>query len=77
MHSKKTLLIAQLLISAMMAFLMTGYASALSDGLVPGFVTLWLTRFVTAWPVAFVLSLLVGPLAFRLAAVLTKPRRWG
>ncbi len=77
MHSKKTLLIAQFLISATMAFLMTGYATALADGFAPGFVGLWLTRFITAWPVAFVLSLLVGPLAFWLAARLTQPRRWG
>ena len=32
----------------------------------PGWVSTWLGRFARAWPIAFVLSVIVGPLAFRM-----------
>jgi hypothetical protein len=74
MHNRKTLITAQFLISAMMAFLMSGYATAMHLGIGPDFLKIWGRAFITAWPMAFVLSLLVGPLAFGIAARLTLPR---
>lgn len=63
----RLIIIAQVFISAMMAFLMTGFAMLISHGLTAALPGLWARAFLTAWPVAFGLSLIVGPLAFRLA----------
>lgn len=75
MHNRKTLITAQFLISGMMAFLMSGYATAIHLGIGPDFPSIWGWAFLTAWPVAFLLSLVVGPIAFGLAARLNMPRR--
>lgn len=78
-REKLTLLVAQLLISGLMALLMTFLFSILLPGLAqgalaPGWGWAWLRNWLSAWPVAFVLSLGVGPLAFRLAfLVLHRP----
>ena len=74
MHNRKTLITAQFLISGMMAFLMSGYATAIHLGIGPDFLKIWGLGFITAWPMAFVLSLVVGPIAFGLAARLTLRR---
>ncbi|MCT2538525.1 DUF2798 domain-containing protein [Sedimentimonas flavescens] len=66
-REKRTILLAQLFISCMMAFLMTFIFSIFAQGMPAGWSLLWLHHFFTAWPVAFVLSLGVGPIAFRLA----------
>lgn len=66
-QSTRTVLIAQVFISCMMAGLMTGIFGALKSGLTPEFLSLWGHSFIVAWPLAFVLSLGVGPIAFRLA----------
>ncbi len=65
--TKATLITAQFFISMMMAFLMTGIFTAFPMHFAQGWSALWIKRFVLAWPIAFVLSLGVGPLAFRLA----------
>lgn len=63
----RLILIAQFFISAMMACLMTGIFGFLHLGASAAFVAEWLRSFLTAWPIAFGLSLMVGPVAFRLA----------
>ncbi|MEC7299920.1 MAG: DUF2798 domain-containing protein [Pseudomonadota bacterium] len=68
MQSKFTIILAQVFISLMMAFLMTLIFTAIPMHFAPGWVGEWLRRFITAWPIAFVLSLGVGPLAFGLSA---------
>ena len=65
--TKATVILAQVFISCLMAFLMTGIFTAIPSPLAPGWVGIWLTRFATAWPIAFVLSMAVGPLSFWLA----------
>ncbi len=65
--AKSTVILAQVVISAMMALLMTGIFTALPLGFAPGWLGIWMTRFATAWPIAFVLAIGVGPLAFWLA----------
>ena len=64
---RATLILAQVFISMMMAFLMTGIFTAVPMHFAPGWVATWLQRFITAWPIAFVLSMGVGPLAFGIA----------
>ncbi len=72
MTDTKTLLIAQLFISGMMAFMMTGFFGFLHLGLSAEWLREWSHSFVIAWPVAFCLSLGVGKLAFKLAAMITR-----
>ncbi|MGL5250998.1 MAG: DUF2798 domain-containing protein [Enterovibrio sp.] len=71
MHSKQTLIIAQILISLMMAFLMTGIFSFLELGLSQEWLNTWISRFIVAWPIAFILSIFVGSLGFKIAIKLT------
>lgn len=73
MHNVKTILVAQFLISLMMAFLMTGIFSLLNLGVSLATLKIWLMQFITAWPMAFVLSLGVSKLAFAIAYKLTNP----
>lgn len=74
MHSKKVLITAQVLISGMMAFLMTGFFSILHLGMTPAVVDAWASSFIIAWPVAFCFSLVVSPLAFMIAGRLMAKR---
>lgn len=66
-REKRTIILAQVFISCMMALLMTFLFSILPFGLMPGWFGTWMAHWLTAWPVAFLLSLGVGPLAFALA----------
>jgi len=68
---KKTLILAQALIALMMATLMTGIFSALHVGLTGTWLVEWGRAFVIAFPLAFLLSLAVSPIAFRLARAFT------
>ena len=70
----KTIVIAQFFISGMMAFLMSGYATALHFGVGAAWPGEWARAFVLAWPVAFVLSLGIGRLGFRIATRITGER---
>ena len=67
MHDTKTILLAQFFISGMMAFLMTGFFGYIHSASVTAWLVEWKNAFVIAWPVAFVLSLGVGNLGFKLA----------
>lgn len=66
MPDTRTVLIAQALISMMMAFLMTGIFSFLAMGLDPALPGRWFRHFITAWPIAFCLSIPVSRFAFDL-----------
>lgn len=70
--AKKTLILAQLFISCMMAFLMTGLFSFIELGLTQTWLMTWLHHFAVAWPIAFLLSLVVGNLGFKMAIKLTQ-----
>lgn len=66
-HSTRTILLAQLFISCMMAALMTGIFGFINLGATAEFLHQWGRNFATAWPIAFLLSLGVGPIAFKIA----------
>lgn len=72
MTDTKTIVIAQIFISGMMAFLMTGFFGFLHLGLSAQWLQEWRTSFVIAWPVAFCFSLVVGKLGFAIASRLTR-----
>ncbi|WP_417672307.1 DUF2798 domain-containing protein [Roseibium sp.] len=65
--NKKLVFLAQIFISALMAFLMTGIMGFLHDAFGSEWHIQWLLSFLTAWPIAFGLSLIVGPISFKLA----------
>jgi cytochrome c biogenesis factor len=68
----KTMIVAQIFISCMMACLMSGIMGLIVLGPTEVWLESWPRQFITAWPIAFVLSLVVGPIAFRLAGRLTR-----
>ena len=75
MQTRNVVFLAQLFISCLMALLMSGIMGFLHAGLRPDFLLQWMSTFVTAWPIAFVLSLGVSPLAFWMAGRLSRALR--
>ncbi|EPW7036677.1 DUF2798 domain-containing protein [Vibrio parahaemolyticus] len=71
MQKKQTLIIAQIFISLMMAFLMTGIFSFFDLGMTQIWLQTWMKHFIVAWPIAFILSIFVGNLGFKLANKVT------
>lgn len=71
MTEKRTILVAQVLITCMMAFLMSGIMSLIALGPSELWLKSWPTQFITAWPIAFVLTLFISRFAFYLAIRLT------
>lgn len=67
MLDKKTLILAQVFISGFMTLLMTGIFGVINLVLTAAFPMQWARAFFTAWPIAFILSMIVGPVSFRLA----------
>lgn len=59
------------LMSLSMAFLMSALITLINRGAGSGYLTAWMQSFITAWPVAFVLVLVLAPLMRRLVARLT------
>lgn len=66
---KKTLLIAQIIITFMMALSMSGIMSAFGMGLTKAWLQAWPRQFIIAWPIAFILtqgvSRVAVPIAFK------------
>ncbi|MBY6091265.1 DUF2798 domain-containing protein [Pseudooceanicola sp. 502str34] len=73
-HTKSLVLTAQVFISLMMAAAMTLIMGYVQAGPQPDWLAHWGWSFLRAWPIAFVLSLAVGPLAFRLAVLVHRCR---
>lgn len=70
---KKTLLIAQILITLMMAATMSGIMSAIGMGMTREWLGLWPKQFLIAWPIAFVMTQITSRLAFAIAFRLRRP----
>ena len=70
MHdNKKLIILAQVFISGLIALLMSGIMSLFHRGFSAELLQIWSSTFIVAWPIAFVLSLVVGPVSFKLAAL--------
>lgn len=67
MPDKKTLLLAQVLITFMMAASMSGLMSMIALGPTTEWLHAWPRQFLIAWPIAFVLTLVVSRIAFGIA----------
>lgn len=67
MLKMKTIILAQAMISFTMCLVMSGYATVMQFGLTMQWLSVWSHAFVMAWPVAFLLSMVVAKTAFALA----------
>lgn len=67
MTDKKTLLLAQLFITFMMALSMSGIMSLLQLGPTAEWLAIWPRQFIVAWPIAFLLTMVISRLGFALA----------
>ena len=72
--NRKTLLLAQVFITFMMAASMSGIMSLIMLGPTPEWLHHWPRQFIMAWPIAFVLTQAAGPIGFALAHRLTGKR---
>ncbi|WP_035606962.1 DUF2798 domain-containing protein [Hylemonella gracilis] len=72
MIKKKRILLTQVLMTGMMAAAMSGIMSLIALG--PGalWLSLWARQFVCAWPIAFVMTTLIWPIANRLSGLLLR-----
>ncbi|MBT9383699.1 DUF2798 domain-containing protein [Pseudooceanicola sp. CBS1P-1] len=70
-NPKSIVIVAQVFISCFMALLMTFCMSIVLPGTIheSGWFATWMQRWLTAWPLAFLFSLGVGPLAFKLSTL--------
>ncbi|WP_264048477.1 DUF2798 domain-containing protein [Methylobacterium flocculans] len=68
MHDSKTLLLAQVLITFMMAGAMSGIMSMITLGPTTEWLHAWPKQFLIAWPIAFLLTLVVSRIAFGISA---------
>ena len=77
MTDRKTLLLAQLFITFMMAASMSGIMSLIAMGPSMAWLGAWPRQFIIAWPIAFLLTLFTSTIGFRLAGALTGKRTGG
>ncbi|MGD9862767.1 MAG: DUF2798 domain-containing protein [Pseudodonghicola sp.] len=74
MMDKKTLLVAQLMITLLMAGSMSGIMSAVGMGLTHDWLSSWPKQFLIAWPTAFVMTQIFSRVGFAIAFRIV-PRR--
>lgn len=71
---RTTILVAQLLITCMMAILMSGTMSLIAMGPTAEWLAGWPRQALIAWPIAFVFTQFTTPLAFACAHRVTAAR---
>jgi len=71
--SKKTTLVLQLAMTFMMALTMSGTLGFINGG--ADFLSRWPQTFITAWPIAFIYTRIVNPIAFKIAFKIAPPHR--
>lgn len=63
------------MLSGLMSFIISGVATLLAIGPVPGFVITWLGSWVSSWAIAFPAVLVVAPLVRRILRHIVIPER--
>ncbi|MDO6962742.1 DUF2798 domain-containing protein [Rhizobium alvei] len=71
MVQKRTMIIAQILITGMMALIMSGIMSMIAIGPNEIWLKAWPHQFIIAWPIAFIVTQFVGRFGFFLAGKMT------
>lgn len=75
MHDKKTVLIAQIIITFLMSLSMSGLMSLIAMGPTPEWFAGWPKQFIIAWPIAFVFTQVATRIGFGVAHKITAPKR--
>jgi len=73
MLPKKTTLVMQLCMTFMMALCMSLTLGLINGGL--DFLPHWPQMFIIAWPIAFIYTRIVNPLAFKIAFKIAPPHK--
>lgn len=68
---KRTGIIGGVIMTFMMAFLMSGILSLFALGPNAEWLTFWPRQFIIAWPIAFILTQFSLPVSMKLAAKIT------
>ena len=69
----KLQIITGVIMSFAMSLTLAGFFTWLNRGLSPDLPVAWFRSFAISWPIAFLLAMVVGPQARKLATRLTKP----
>jgi hypothetical protein len=70
---KKTTLILQISMTFMMALTMSGTLGFITAG--AEFWSHWPQTFIIAWPIAFIYTRIINPIAFKIAFKIAPPQR--
>ncbi|MDP3338728.1 DUF2798 domain-containing protein [Frigidibacter sp.] len=70
MKNKTHMILAQVFMTAMMAFSMSGIFTGLHMGLTTLWLAEWARTFVMAWPLAFLLSTVIAPIGIKASGAL-------
>lgn len=70
---KKTTLVFQITMTFMMALAMSGTLGFLNFGL--EFWSRWLQTFIIVWPIAFICTRIINPIAFKIAFKIAPPHQ--
>jgi membrane-associated PAP2 superfamily phosphatase len=73
MLPKKTTLVLQLAMTFMMALTMSGTLGFIFNG--ADFVSHWPQTFIIAWPIAFIYTRIINPIAFKIAFKFAPPHK--
>jgi Zn-dependent protease with chaperone function len=74
---KKTAIISQVFMTFLMALSMSGIMSLIMLGPTTVWLRIWMTQFVMAWPIAFVLTMVAWPASKKLTRLVVRPRDSG
>jgi membrane-associated PAP2 superfamily phosphatase len=73
MLPKKTTLVLQLAMTFMMALTMSGTLGFIFNG--ADFLSHWPQTFIIAWPIAFIYTRIINPIAFKIAFKFAPPHK--
>lgn len=75
MLPKKTTLVMQIAMTFMMALTMSLTIGLIQVG--PSFLSHWPQTFIVAWPIAFIYTRIINPIAFKIAFRIAPPQQNG
>lgn len=69
----KTIIVTQIIMTCLMALSMSGIMLYIAIGSTPDFFTIWMKQFIVAWPIAFVMTNVMWPIANKIARTILRP----
>jgi cation transport ATPase len=71
---KRTIIVTQIFMTCLMALSMSGIMSLIALGPSAEWFATWMKQFIIAWPIAFVMTNILWPIASAGARVVLRPR---